>query len=77
MEGIIRHELVYVVINEEYEDGVTAHGPEFRKVGKSVDAPLRGEDPVPYRYQLYCSYCGMMVDGLYNALDRTQNPEEY
>jgi predicted SprT family Zn-dependent metalloprotease len=77
MKGIIRHELVHLVINEEYEDGVTAHGPEFQSVAESVDAPLRGEDPVPYRYQLYCSYCGAMVDGLYKASDRTQNPEEY
>ena len=77
MKDIIRHELGHVVINEEYEDGVTAHGPEFQSVAESVDAPLRGEDPVPYRYQLYCSYCGAMVDGFYKASDRTQNPDKY
>lgn len=77
MKGIIRHELVHVVINEEYEDGVRAHGPEFQDVAESVDAPLCGEDPVPYRYRLYCSYCGAMVDGLYKASERTRNPEEY
>lgn len=77
MKGIIRHELVHVVINEKYGDDVSAHGPEFRTVAQSVDAPLRGEDPVPYRYQLFCSRCGLMVDGLYKASDRTKNPEQY
>jgi len=77
MKGIIRHELVHVVINEEYGDGVTTHGPEFQRVADAVDAPLRGEDPVPYRYRLYCSHCGAIVDGLYKASDRTQNPEQY
>lgn len=77
MKGIIRHELVHVVINQEYGDDVSAHGPEFQNVAESVDAPLRGEDPVPYRYQLFCSQCGTFVDGLYNASDRTKNPERY
>lgn len=77
MKGIIRHELIHVVINEEYGDDVSAHGSEFQNVANSVDAPLRGEDPVPYRYQLFCSQCGAFVDGLYKASDRTQNPEAH
>ena len=77
MKGIIRHELVHVVINEEYGEDVSAHGSEFQNVADSVDAPLRGEDPVPYRYQLFCTQCGAFVDGLYKASDRTQNPELY
>ena len=77
MEGIIRHELVHVVINEEYGDDVSSHGSEFQNVAESVDAPLRGEDPVPYRYQLFCSQCGTFVDGLYKASDRTMNPGQY
>ena len=77
MKGIIRHELVHVVINEEHGDGVTAHGPEFQSVADSVNAPIRGEDPVPYRYRLYCGRCGSMVDGLYKASDRTRNPRQY
>jgi predicted SprT family Zn-dependent metalloprotease len=77
MKGIIRHELVHVVINEEYGDEVTAHGLEFQTIAESVDAPIRGEDPVPYRYQLYCSRCGSMIDGLYKASERTQQPNKH
>jgi len=77
MKGVIRHELVHVVVNEEYGDDVTAHGSEFQTVANSVDAPIRGEDPVPYRYQLYCSRCGTLVDGLYKASDRTRHPNKY
>ena len=77
MKGITRHQIVHVNINKQYEDGETAHGAEFQDAANSVVVPLRCVDPVPYRSQLFCSYCGAMIDGLYKASARTQNPEEY
>lgn len=74
MTGVIRHELAHVVVNEQFGDEVRPHGPEFCEVAESLDAPMRGEDPVPYRYKLFCSRCGSMIDGLYQASDRTKNP---
>ena len=74
MTGIIRHELAHVVVNERYGEDARPHGPEFHEAAETLDAPLRGEEPVPYRYKLYCRRCGLMTDGLYQASDRTENP---
>lgn len=75
--GVIRHELAHAVVIETFGDDVRPHGPEFRDVAESLDAPLYGEEPVPYRYNLFCSRCGSMTDGLYKASDRTRNPWNY
>ena len=75
--GIIRHELAHVVVNEQYGEDARPHGPEFCQAADTLDAPLRGEEPVPYRYKLYCSRCGSMMDGLYQASDRIRNPWHY
>lgn len=77
MTGVIRHELAHVVVNEQFGDEVRPHGSEFRGVAESLDAPMRGEEPIPYRYKLFCSRCGSMTDGLYRASDRTKNPWNY
>ena len=77
MTGVIRHELAHAVVNEQFGDEVRPHGTEFREVAESLNAPMRGEDPVPYRYKLFCSRCGSMTDGLYRASDRTKNPWNY
>lgn len=77
MTGVIRHELAHVVVNEQFGDGVRPHGPEFRKVAESLNAPMRGEEPIPYRYKLFCTQCGSMTAGLYQASDRTRNPWDY
>lgn len=77
MTGVIRHELAHAVVNEQFGDEVRPHGAEFREVAESLDAPMRGEDPVPYRYKLFCSRCGSMTDGLYRASDRTRTPWNY
>lgn len=77
MAGVVRHELAHVVVNEQFGGDVQPHGPEFQEVAESLDAPMQGEDPVPYRYKLFCSQCGSMTDGLYQASDRTENPWHY
>lgn len=77
MTGVIRHELAHAVVNEQYGSEVRPHGPEFQQVAESLDAPMRGEEPVPYRYKLFCQRCGSMIDGLYKASDRTKNPWNY
>lgn len=77
MTGVIRHELAHVVVNEQFGEEAQPHGSEFREVAESLDAPMRGEEPVPYRYKLFCRRCGAMTDGLYQASDRTQNPWNY
>lgn len=77
MTGVIRHELAHVVVNEKFGNEVQPHGPEFRDVAESLDAPMRGEEPIPYRYKLFCSRCGSMTDGLYQASDRTRNSWNY
>lgn len=77
MTGVIRHELAHAVVNEQYGGETRPHGSEFRSVAESLDAPMRGEEPIPYRYKLFCSRCGSIVDGLYQASDRTKNPWNY
>lgn len=77
MAGVIRHELAHAVVNEQFGGDTRPHGSEFRDVAESLDAPMRGEEPIPYRYKLFCSRCGSMIDGLYQASDRTKNPWDY
>lgn len=77
MAGVIRHELAHVVVNEQFAAETRPHGPEFCDVAESLDAPLRGEEPIPYRYKLFCSRCGSMTAGLYQASDRTRDPWNY
>lgn len=75
--GIVRHELAHAATHEVYGADVEPHGPEFRSIATEMDAPLRGEEPLPYRFELYCSRCDQFVDGLYERSSRIEAPHQY
>ncbi|WP_390080194.1 SprT-like domain-containing protein [Halogranum rubrum] len=77
VKEIIRHELAHAVVFEKYGPEVDPHGDEFRTLARVVDAPLRGEEPLPYRFELYCSVCERFIDGLYEPSTRTKVPRRY
>lgn len=77
IKDIVRHELAHAVVHEKHGTDVDSHGQEFRTVAKQIDAPLHGEEPLPFRYELYCSACKSMVDGLYKRSSRTRHPTQY
>lgn len=76
-KGIARHELVHVLVHEEFGDSVATHGPEFEAVARTLDAPIRGERPLPYRFVLSCSHCSRRVAGLYRPSRRTRRPLDH
>jgi len=77
VKEIVRHEMVHAVVFEEYGPDAAPHGDEFRALARRVNAPLRGEEALPYRFELSCSVCGRFLDGLYEPSVRTKSPREY
>lgn len=77
VQEIVRHELCHAVVFEQYGTDVEHHGSEFRSLADRVGAPLKGESPLPPRFELRCSDCERVVAGLYEASDRTADPSKY
>ena len=77
VKEIVRHELAHAEIYEVHGPSVEPHGSEFRALAQAIDAPIRGEEPLPYRFVLDCSECGGFVDGLYTPSNRTNCPHHY
>lgn len=77
VRDIVRHELCHAVVFERYGPDVEHHGSEFRSLADRVGAPLKGESPLPPRFELRCSDCERVVAGLYEASARTANPRKY
>lgn len=77
VRDILRHEVAHAVVFEEFGPNVPSHGREFRTVANALGAPVRGEDRLPYRFELRCRACGQMVDGTYRSSVRTRNPGKY
>lgn len=75
--AIVRHELVHAAVHDEYGADAQAHGAEFRELADRIGAPLRGERPLPYRFELSCSACERFVDGLYEPSPRTREPTRF
>lgn len=76
-QDIVRHELAHAAIFEEHGPDIAPHGTEFRTVAESIEAPIEGESPLPYRYELRCSACRDLVDRLYEPSTRTDHPNRY
>jgi len=77
IKDIVRHELAHATVFEEYGPDIDPHGPEFRTLAKSIEAPIEGESPLPHRFELRCSACRNYVDGLYEPSPRTDHPNRY
>lgn len=74
---IVHHELAHAATYEVNGQEVDPHGPEFQDVAERIGAPLRGEERLPYSFELYCTACEELVDGLYRPSVRTQSPQHY
>lgn len=77
VQSIVRHELVHAAVFEAYGPGIDPHGDEFRTLAERIDAPISGESPLPYRFELRCSVCRDLVDGLYEPSPRTKHPNRF
>ena len=77
VRDIVRHELVHAAVFEVHGPDIDPHGDEFRALAESIDAPVKGESALPYRFKLRCSVCRDLVDGLYEPSPRTKRPNKF
>lgn len=77
VQDIVRHELVHAAVFEAYGPDIDPHGEEFQALAEGIDAPIAGESPLPYRFELRCSVCRDLVDGLYEPSPRTKHPSRF
>ena len=72
--GVIRHELVHAY--EFQTRGESGHGPRFRALAKSVDAPRRCQRFSPPAYWVTCRDCGERL-ARYRRSKLVKQPDRY
>jgi hypothetical protein len=71
----IRHELVHLAQYEERGEG--GHGFDFELKADKADCPKHCKQFTDYKYHIFCSGCGDMIDGRHKKSKLVKQPESY